>query len=174
MLFLLFIVAPIVEIFLLIKLGSVIGAGWTIGVCIATGVVGAWLAKAQGIGLLARIRQTVARGEMPARELLDGVLIVAAGLLLCTPGLVSDALGLLLLVPLTRAPIREALIAKFKDRVTVGGAGFGSFGDDPRAGWGGQGGSYGPDDVGPDVEVLPPGSAPQPPKRKPTVVINQD
>ena len=84
--FLIFLAVPLVEIFLLIKVGNVIGAPWTIALVVLTALVGAWLVRLQGLSALNRVRQSAARGELPALELLEGLFLLAAGALLLTPG----------------------------------------------------------------------------------------
>ena len=102
-LLLLFTVVPLVELFLLVKLGTVIGIGPTVLVVIGTGVLGASLARWQGLGVLRRVSEDLAQGRLPADALIDGLLILIAGAVLLTPGLITDALGFLLLVPQGRA-----------------------------------------------------------------------
>jgi len=106
---LLFVSVPLVELFFLIQVGSEIGALPTIGLTILTAVLGASLVRIQGFGVLLRVREAADRGEVPALELLNGALILLAGLLLLLPGFVTDAVGFLLLVP----PLRRRLIARF-------------------------------------------------------------
>lgn len=117
---LLFTVIPLVELALLIKVGEKIGAVNTILIVVLTGTAGAALARAQGLGTLARIRESLSRGELPAIPLLDGVLILAAGLLLLTPGLITDAAGFLLLIPFTRARVKNRLLGRLRRMVERG------------------------------------------------------
>lgn len=100
---------PLVELYSLIKIGSQIGALPTIGLTILTAVIGAALVRMQGFNALIRVRAAADRGEVPALELLEGALILVAGLLLLLPGFFTDAVGFLLLVP----PVRRLLIARF-------------------------------------------------------------
>jgi len=115
-LLLLFTVVPLVELFLLVKLGTVVGVGPTIALVIFTGVLGAWLARQQGLGVLRRLRVELAAGRMPAGALIDGLLILVAGAVLLTPGLLTDALGFVLLVPPSRAVVRRIVAARFARR----------------------------------------------------------
>jgi len=115
-LLLLFTVVPLVELFLLVKLGTVVGVGPTIGLVIFTGVLGAWLARQQGLGVLRRLRVELAEGRLPAGALIDGLLILVAGAVLLTPGLLTDALGFVLLVPPSRAVVRRIVAARFARR----------------------------------------------------------
>lgn len=133
-LLLLFTVIPFVELFLLLEVGRRVGALPTLGLVIATGVLGAALARAQGFAALQRIQREMAEGRMPAGALLDGVLILVAGVLLITPGVLTDAVGLLLLVPPGRALVARGLARWARGRVQV----IHGFPADPRAGasWG--------------------------------------
>jgi UPF0716 protein FxsA len=119
LLFLLLILVPMVEIYFLIQVGSVIGAIPTIALVIFTALLGAMLLRFQGLSTLARTRLAMAQGQVPATAMLEGVLLVFAGVLLLIPGFVTDALGFALLVP----PLRQALVHWFIAR-----AGFGSGG----------------------------------------------
>ncbi|MEY2569621.1 MAG: protein FxsA [Actinomycetota bacterium] len=109
-LLLLFLVVPFVELYVLIQVGHVIGALPTIGLLIAVSVVGAWLVKREGFAVLARARQRIDAGEVPGKELVDGVLILLAGALLISPGFLSDVVGVLLLLPPVRAVMRGATV----------------------------------------------------------------
>ncbi|MEN8763145.1 MAG: FxsA family protein [Thiogranum sp.] len=108
-LFLLFLLVPLVEIYFLIKVGSVIGAVPTIALVVFTALLGAMLLRFQGLVTLTRSRQVMAQGQLPALEMLEGVLLVFAGALLLTPGFFTDAIGFIFLVP----PFRQALIRWF-------------------------------------------------------------
>ena len=105
-LFLLFTCVPLVELYILLQVGSVIGAVNTILLVIFTGVLGAFLAQREGIRTLQTIQSVMARGEMPGEPLLDALLILVAGFVLITPGILTDLLGFLLLLPATRLRIR--------------------------------------------------------------------
>ena len=109
-LLLLFTVVPLLEMYLLIQVGSRIGAEVTILVVVLTGAVGALLARMQGFQVILQIRERLRTGQLPADELLSGGLIVAGGLLLVTPGLLTDAVGLALLLP----PFRSQVVSRFK------------------------------------------------------------
>jgi UPF0716 protein FxsA len=119
-LLLLFTIVPLVELFLLVKLGTVVGVGPTVALVIFTGVLGAWLARQQGLGVLRRLSEDLAVGRLPAEALIDGLLILIAGAVLLTPGLLTDALGFLLLVPQSRAVVHRAAVARFKRRFDRG------------------------------------------------------
>lgn len=101
--------APLVELYVLITVGGVVGAGWTVALVISTAVIGLVLVRIQGFAVLGRIQQTLARGEVPALPLLEGVALFVAGALLLLPGFLTDILGFTLLVP----PIRRGLIRFF-------------------------------------------------------------
>jgi len=102
LLLLLFLVVPIAEIYVLIEVGSVVGAVATIGLVVLTAVVGAALMRSQGLAILFRARATMDKGEVPALELLEGAVILIAGALLLTPGFITDAAGFACLVPSVR------------------------------------------------------------------------
>ena len=112
-LFLAFTLIPFVELYLLIKIGNYLGAFNTILVVIATGIVGAYLAKLQGIKTMMRVRDNLNRGELPAEQMLDALLIFVAGIVLITPGFVTDLAGILILVPKTRYWFKRWLRKKF-------------------------------------------------------------
>ncbi|MBN1269293.1 MAG: FxsA family protein [Kiritimatiellae bacterium] len=98
----LFIILPILELALLLKVGALIGPWPTLAVVVGTGVLGATLARWQGLQLLFQIQRDMAEGRMPAPRLLDGLMILIAAVLLVTPGFITDAAGFLLLVPAFR------------------------------------------------------------------------
>ncbi len=108
-LFLAFTLIPVAEIYLLIKVGGIIGALNTVVLVVATGFAGAYLARLQGMQTMLRVRSSLQQGVMPAEEMLDAVLIFAAGIVLLTPGFITDAFGLLLLVPHTRLQFKHYL-----------------------------------------------------------------
>ena len=108
----LFLVVPIVEIYLLIQVGSVIGALPTILLVVATAVIGAYLLRQQGLSTLARFQKNMATGVMPAREMLEGVLLLIGGALLMTPGFFTDAMGFMCLIPFTRRFLVDQLISR--------------------------------------------------------------
>ena len=108
-LFLAFTLIPVVELYVLIKVGSVIGALNTILLVILTGASGAYLARLQGLQTMFRVRARLQQGEMPAEDLLDALIILAAGIVLLTPGFLTDIAGLLLLLPVTRRKFKKWL-----------------------------------------------------------------
>ena len=119
-LILLFTVVPIIELALLIKIGQYIGVGYTLGIVVFTGVTGAYLAKMQGLLTLRRIQEDINQGRMPADKLFDGVLILCSGILLLTPGFITDLIGFMGLIPLTRNLFKRWLKRKIKDMVSHG------------------------------------------------------
>lgn len=108
-LLLLFIVAPLAELYVLIQIGGEIGALPTILLSILTAIIGTYLVRAQGFAVLRRIQEVLARDEIPALEVLDGALLLVAGLLLLVPGFLTDAIGFALLVP----PLRQFVINRY-------------------------------------------------------------
>jgi UPF0716 protein FxsA len=117
--FLLLVGVPLAELLLLIEVGGRIGPLATVLICIGTGVLGAQLARSQGSSVLARMRDEVNRGRVPARELVDGVLILVAAALLLTPGYITDVVGMALLLPPTRALVRPGLVRWARSRITT-------------------------------------------------------
>ncbi len=111
--FLAFTLIPAAEIYLLIKIGSFIGAFNTLLVIIITGFVGAYLARLQGMYTLFKIQSNLQQGIMPAEELIDALIILVAGIVLLTPGFLTDAAGLLLLIPQVRFYFKRWLRKKF-------------------------------------------------------------
>jgi UPF0716 protein FxsA len=112
-LFLAFTLIPFCEIYLLIKIGNYWGAFNTILVVIITGFLGAYLARLQGIKTMMRVRESLNRGELPAEEMLDALLIFVAGIVLLTPGFITDVAGIAILIPNTRAWFKRWLRRKF-------------------------------------------------------------
>ena len=116
-LLLLFTIVPLIELYLLIKIGGVIGVVPTIAIVVGTGVLGAWLARWQGLAVLRRISDEMAAGRLPTDALIDGLLILVAAAVLLTPGLLTDSLGFVLLVPASRALVRKVVAAAIARRV---------------------------------------------------------
>ncbi len=116
-LLLLFIITPIVEMALLIELGKHFGTWHTIGLIVITGIIGASLAKNQGLGIYRNIQQSLYMGELPHNHLIEGLLILIGGALLITPGILTDGVGFLLVLPPTRRLFRERVTAYFRGKV---------------------------------------------------------
>ena len=93
LLFLVFLAVPLAELYLLIQIGGVIGAGWTVVLVVGTALLGAFLVRAQGVSTIRRVQQNIERGQLPAMELLEGLALLVAGALLLTPGFFTDAVG---------------------------------------------------------------------------------
>ncbi|MFO8141292.1 MAG: FxsA family protein [Marinobacter sp.] len=140
----LFIVVPIAEMVVLIKVGGTIGVLNTIGLVLLTAVIGAWLLRQQGLATLLRANQRLNSGELPAKEVAEGLILAVGGALLLTPGFITDAVGFACLLPGSR----HWLAAKALKRMTVAGQGF-SFRAGGAAGPFGQGPFEGPGPFGP-------------------------
>lgn len=119
-LILLFTLIPLIELAILLHLGSIIGVWYTILVVIITGTVGALLARRQGVAVVGRMRSSMSQGLLPGEELLHGLLVLAGGLLLLTPGLLTDLVGFLLLIPRTRVLALCWLKRMFERRINEG------------------------------------------------------
>ncbi len=118
-LFGLFIVIPIVEIALLVAFSQAVGVWWTIALVIATAFVGSWLVTRQGRATIVAVRHEFQQGAFPAASLAHGAMIVIAGAFLLTPGLLTDAVGFLLLIPAVREAIRRWVVARSANRWTI-------------------------------------------------------
>lgn len=116
-LLLLFIAIPIAEMAILVWLGSQLGFWPTMALIIVTGIAGASLARAAGVHVVAQIRAEIAAGRMPVDHLLDGLLVLVGGVVLLTPGILTDIAGLLLLVPASRAVVRRFVRRRFQQHV---------------------------------------------------------
>jgi UPF0716 protein FxsA len=119
-LLIIFVFVPVMELYILIEAGRILGLAPTIGLIMMTGVAGAWLARSQGVEILRRIQEETSRGQMPATTLIDGALIMVGGLLLLTPGFFTDALGFSFLVPLTRELWRKGLSVWLQNQIKQG------------------------------------------------------
>ena len=132
-LLLLFIGVPALELYLLIVVGGRLGVIQTIGLIILTGMVGWMLVKSQGVSTIRRIQSKVGQGEIPAVEMVSGLCLVGAGLLLITPGFLTDAVGFLILIPPVRHLVAKLLMRRFKLRAVGMPPGMGEgFGVDPE------------------------------------------
>ena len=119
-LLLLFIAIPAVELILLLKIGGFIGIFPTVGIILATGVLGAALARQQGLGVLQQLQEEMQTGHMPAGPLADGIIILVAAALLMTPGFVTDLVGFLCLVPASRAILKRVVWTRIRKAVERG------------------------------------------------------
>ena len=115
-----FIIVPLLELAVILQIGQEIGALWTIALLVADSILGALLMRAQGRAAWRRFTQAMRSGRPPATEVIDGALIVAGGALLLTPGFLTDALGLALLLPPTRALVRRVLARRLLSRMLAG------------------------------------------------------
>jgi len=123
LLVLVFIVGPIAELYVIIRVADVIGGWETVALLLVESFIGAWLMKRQGLSAVRRVQRDLQAHRLPATSLADGFLILFAGALLLTPGFLTDALGFLLLIPPTRARIRALLLRLLTARLGVGYAG---------------------------------------------------
>ena len=126
-LFLLFAILPIIEIALLVNVGEQIGGWNTVGLVIITAFIGAWLVRQQGLSTLIEAQRRMQTGEIPGQQMAEGLLLVVAGVLLVTPGFITDGIGFLLSMPLTRPVIARSLLKHMQVNVIrqQGQAGFG-------------------------------------------------
>jgi UPF0716 protein FxsA len=115
----LFIGVPFAEIYVLLQVGHAIGVVNTLGLLILISVVGAWLAKREGLGVLRRMQRSIEAGRVPGTELVDGFLILLAGALMLTPGFLTDILAILLLLPPVRAVVRRELRRRVARRIEI-------------------------------------------------------
>ncbi len=118
-LLLLFTVVPMTELVILLWLADRTAWWFTLGLVVFTGILGAALARSQGFRCLREIQEQTARGELPARSLVDGLMILIAGAVLITPGILTDVVGFSLLIPPIRSLIRRWLMHRFRGRFTV-------------------------------------------------------
>jgi UPF0716 protein FxsA len=118
-LLLLFIVVPLLELYVILQVGEAIGVLPTIAILIADSLLGSFLMRSQGRRAWQRFNLAISEGRVPAREAIDGVLVVFGGALLLTPGFVTDVLGGLLLLPFTRPPLRRLLVRRFAGRMVA-------------------------------------------------------
>jgi UPF0716 protein FxsA len=113
---LVFLVVPIAEIYVIVQVAGGIGIPETILLLVGISLLGAWLARIAGVGVLYRLQRTVAAGRVPSTEIIDGALVLLAGALMITPGFLSDALAILLLLPPTRAIVRGVVLRRIRAR----------------------------------------------------------
>ena len=118
-LFIIFTIIPVIELSVLIKIGSSIGVLNTILLVIFTALVGAYLVKMEGIGVITRFQNNMATGIFPAEEILDGAMILVAGALLITPGVVTDIIGFLLVIPASRQIIKRFLRGYIQKKISA-------------------------------------------------------
>jgi UPF0716 protein FxsA len=115
-----FVAVPLLELYVIIQVvGPAIGAPLTIALLAADSLAGAWLMKSQGRAVWQRFNETMRAGQIPHREIVDGVLVIFGGAFLITPGFITDIIGFILLIPPTRAVVRRMVIARLGRRTTV-------------------------------------------------------
>jgi UPF0716 protein FxsA len=164
---LLFVLVPILELFVIIQVGQAIGAWWTIALLVAGSILGSLLMRAQGRAVWRRFNEALRAGRPPATEVADGALVIFGGALLLTPGFATDTLGLALLFPPTRALVRRVLVRRIAAQVASGAAlRFAAFGPRPGApGPGPRGGARSMADF--DVDGTATDVRPDPPRTLP-------
>ncbi len=119
LLLLVFLIVPIIELYVMVQVGGLIGVLPTIGLLVVFSVAGVWLVKYEGLGVWARFRRQIEQGVVPTNEIIDGFLILLAGALLVVPGFVTDFIGLLLLIPPTRALVRKLIAHRYRSRLQI-------------------------------------------------------
>ena len=117
---LLFVIVPLLELALLIQMGRMVGFWPTIAVVVFTGVTGAWLARAEGIRTIWKLRDDLANGRVPGQAIMDGMAVLAGGALLLTPGILTDVIGFGLLLPPTRHAIQQRIMARLERSIQEG------------------------------------------------------
>lgn len=148
----LFVLVPVVELALLLRAGQWLGVLPTVALVVATGVLGAWLVRSEGVRTMARFQEQLARGELPGRALMDGAAVLVGGALLLTPGVLTDVVGFGLLFPPTRGFLQAWAVARLvrgleSGRIHVASSGFGWGAGIPRGT--DHGGGEGPSFRGP-------------------------
>ncbi len=163
-LFAAFVLVPLLEVYVLIQVGDVIGAGWTIALLIGSGFVGSWLMRREGAQAWRALSDALSSGRMPGRELADAALILIGGTLMLTPGFVTDGVGVLMVLPMTRPAFRLVLAQVITKRLVVmGTAGAGRPGPSrpgPSHSGPSRRGAGGFDAGGPGPDARPPGPPP--------------
>ena len=119
LLLLLFLIVPLLELYVILQVGEAIGVLPTIAILVADSILGAVLMRSQGRAAWQRFNEAIGAGRVPAREVIDGTLVIFGGALLLTPGFLTDILGLILLLPPTRAIVRAMLLRHFAHRLVV-------------------------------------------------------
>ena len=119
-LFVAFVVVPLAEIYVLVQVGQVIGAGWTIALLVLDAILGTWLIRHEGARAWRAFRDALGSGRTPAAEIADGALIIVGGTLMLAPGFITDAFGILLILPFTRPLFRRLLAAAVARRLVMG------------------------------------------------------
>lgn len=116
-LFVLFTTMTLIEVYVLMSVGGLLGAELTIGIIILTAFLGSYLVRTQGLQTVQRLQARLSAGEMPGQEIVEGIMLLICGVLLVTPGFVTDTLGLLVLTPQIRGHLAKSILAQYKDRI---------------------------------------------------------
>ena len=119
-LLILFVIVPVTELYILIEVGKKIGSLTTIGIIILTGIIGAYLVKSQGFMILRKIQNDLNEGIMPGDSLIQGAIILAGGILLLTPGFVTDIVGFIFLIPVSRNVVKKYLLKWLQGKIKEG------------------------------------------------------
>ncbi len=119
-LLILFVIVPVTELYILIEVGKKIGSLTTIGIIILTGIIGAYLVKGQGFMILKKIQNDLNEGIMPGDSLIQGAIVLAGGILLLTPGFVTDIIGFIFLIPVSRNIVKKYLLKWLKGKIKEG------------------------------------------------------
>jgi len=123
----LFVIVPVTELYILIEVGKKIGSLSTIGIIILTGIIGAYLVKSQGFMILRKIQNDLNEGIMPGDSLIQGAIILAGGILLLTPGFVTDIVGFIFLIPVSRNIVKKYLLKWLQGKIKEGNIYFKEF-----------------------------------------------
>ncbi|GAG64205.1 unnamed protein product, partial [marine sediment metagenome] len=119
-LLILFVIVPVTELYILIEVGKKIGSLTTIGIIILTGIIGAYLVKGQGFMILKKIQDDLNEGIMPGDSLIQGAIILVGGIFLLTPGFVTDVIGFIFLIPVSRGVVKKYLLKWLKGKIKEG------------------------------------------------------
>jgi UPF0716 protein FxsA len=119
-LLILFVIVPVTELYILIEVGKKIGSLTTIGIIILTGIIGAYLVKGQGFMILKKIQNDLNEEIMPGDSLIQGAIILTGGILLLTPGFVTDIIGFIFLIPVSRRVVKKYLLKWLKGKIKEG------------------------------------------------------
>ncbi|MBA7551526.1 hypothetical protein ES705_44069 [subsurface metagenome] len=119
-LLILFVIVPVTELYILIEVGKKIGSLTTIGIIILTGIIGAYLVKGQGFMILKKIQNDLNEGIMPGDSLIQGAIILVGGIFLLTPGFVTDVIGFIFLIPVSRGVVKKYLLKWLKGKIKEG------------------------------------------------------
>jgi len=126
-LLILFVIVPVTELYILIEVGKKIGSLTTIGIIILTGIIGAYLVKSEGFMILRKIQDDLNEGIMPGDSLIQGAIILAGGILLLTPGFVTDIVGFIFLIPVSRNIVKKYLLKWLKGKIKEGNINYKEF-----------------------------------------------